>query len=331
MKQSVMLFVFTIVFTIIFTTIIISSLVYDQNAYALRQVAGQITIQITPGETQLIEWGLASDNSNDITTIHLRAEGDGAEFISFVDDSINIEPSKTIFIPVTVSIPDDYPGGITLSPKLYATEFGESGGATVMNIQMLKIPVIIIALNDDDTLHVNWDEINQQEIESTPTISDDGIQQQSIITSDEKPTGFSIVSDDKEPEAKGGGCLIATATYGTELAPQVQMLRELRDDVILSTQSGASFMNFFNSIYYSFSPYIADLQRESPIFREAVKITITPLLYTLSILSHTDINSEYEMVGYGISIIALNVSLYIGVPVIITRKLIRYKNNNVSS
>jgi len=105
------------------------------------------------------------------------------------------------------------------------------------------------------------------------------------------------------------------------------MLREVRDDVILSTQSGASFMNLFNSIYYSFSPYIADLERESPIFREAIKIAITPLLYTLSILQHADIDSESEMLGYGISIIALNVSLYIAVPVIITRKLIRYKNN----
>jgi len=348
MKQFVMIFVFTIVFT----TIILSSFVYDQDAYALRQVAGQITVEIKPGETQSFEWGLASDDPNDTTTIHLRAEGDGAEFISFVNDSIDIEPSKTIFIPVTVSIPDEYPGGITLSPKLYATEFGESGGATIMNIQMLKIPVITIALNEDSSLHVDWDEMNQQ-LESTPTISDndDEPQQQSVITSDDQPTGFSIVSEDKEqtcgagtelvngickiiidaePE-EGGGCLIATATYGTELSSQVQMLRELRDDIIIPTQSGASFMNLFNSIYYSFSPVISDMERENPIFREIVKIAITPLLYTLSILQYTDIDSEYEMLGYGISIIALNVSLYIGVPVIITRKLIRYKKNNVQS
>jgi len=248
MKQSVMLFAFTI----IFTTIIISSLVYDQDAYALRQVAGQITVDIKPGETKSTEWGLASDNPNNITTISLRAEGDGAEFISFENDSIDIEPSKTIFILVTVSIPDDYPGGITLSPKLYATEFGEKGGATVMNIQMLKIPVITISLNEDSTLHVNWDEIKQQKLESAPTISiDDEPQQQSITTSDDQPTGFSIISEDKEqtcgggtklvngicqvitdkePEALGGGCLIATATYGTELSTQVQMLREIRDN-----------------------------------------------------------------------------------------------------
>ncbi len=40
----------------------------------------------------------------------------------------------------------------------------------------------------------------------------------------------------------GGGCLIATATYGTELAPQVQQLRELRDNHLLQTELGTSFI-----------------------------------------------------------------------------------------
>ncbi len=35
----------------------------------------------------------------------------------------------------------------------------------------------------------------------------------------------------------GGGCLIATATFGSELAPQVQQLRELRDGKLLQTNS----------------------------------------------------------------------------------------------
>jgi len=114
----------------------------------------------------------------------------------------------------------------------------------------------------------------------------------------------------------GGGCLIATATYGTELAPQVQMLREIRDDSVLGTQTGAVFMSAFNSFYYSFSPAVADLERQNPMFREIVKVAITPMISTLAILNYVDIDSEYEMLGYGIGIIMMNIGMYIGIPII---------------
>ena len=119
----------------------------------------------------------------------------------------------------------------------------------------------------------------------------------------------------------GGGCLIATATYGSELAPQVQMLREIRDNSVLTTTSGTSFMTAFNQFYYSFSPTIADMERENEVFKETVKIAITPLLTTLSILNYVDIDSEEEILGYGIGIILLNLSMYFVAPAIIIIKL----------
>jgi len=132
------------------------------------------------------------------------------------------------------------------------------------------------------------------------------------------------VPDEKE---KGGGCLIATAAFGSELAPQVQMLREIRDNTVLSTLSGTAFMTGFNEFYYSFSPTIADWERANPIFQDAVRITITPLLMSLSILNHADIDSEEEMLGYGISLIILNLGMYFVAPAIVIVKLTkRFKN-----
>ena len=116
-------------------------------------------------------------------------------------------------------------------------------------------------------------------------------------------------------EKSGGGCLIATAAFGSELSPQVQLLREIRDDSVLSTQSGTSFMMGFNQFYYSFSPTIADWERQNPVFKEAVKLTITPLLTSLSILEYVDVDSESAILGYGIGIILLNIGMYFGVPV----------------
>ncbi|WP_016939694.1 Ig domain-containing protein [Nitrosopumilus sp. SJ] len=116
-------------------------------------------------------------------------------------------------------------------------------------------------------------------------------------------------------ESKGGGCLIATAAYGSEMAPQVQLLREIRDNQLMNTNSGESFMTGFNQIYYSFSPYIADMERENPTFREAVKIGITPLLSSLSIMEFAE--SESQVLGYGIGVILMNVGMYFVAPVML--------------
>lgn len=78
------------------------------------------------------------------------------------------------------------------------------------------------------------------------------------------------------------GCLIATAAFGSELTPQVQYLRNFRDHYILSTASGSAFMNTFNSIYYSFSPQVADYEREQPWLQATVKAGLYPLFGILS-------------------------------------------------
>jgi hypothetical protein len=119
----------------------------------------------------------------------------------------------------------------------------------------------------------------------------------------------------------GGGCLIATAAFGSELAPQVQLLREIRDNTILQTKSGSIFMTGFNQFYYSFSPAVADYERENTTFKEAVKLTLTPLLTSLTLLQYADIDSESEMLGYGISIILLNIGMYFVAPAVLITKI----------
>ena len=102
------------------------------------------------------------------------------------------------------------------------------------------------------------------------------------------------------------------------MAPQVQFLREIRDNKVMSTESGASFMSGFNEFYYSFSPAVADYERENPAFKEAVKLGLTPLISSLAILEHAD--SEEEILGYGISLIILNIGMYIAAPAMLIYK-----------
>ena len=185
--------------------------------------------------------------------------------------------------------------------------------------------------NDDDVLFECNSTLGQQAMFGTKIqkLTQEGyleifiIQNQKIISQGSTEENFGEVyltdnclsNSNSAPIPVGGGCLIATATYGSEMAPQVQQLRELRDNQLLQTKSGTAFMNTFNDIYYSFSPTIADYERENPLFKEAVKLAITPMISTLTLMENA--NSESEVLSIGISVIALNLAMYIGAPAIV--------------
>jgi hypothetical protein len=86
-------------------------------------------------------------------------------------------------------------------------------------------------------------------------------------------------------------------------------------------------MKSFNDVYYSFSPYIADMERENPVFKEMVKIAITPMISSLSILNYVDMDSESSVLGYGISLIILNLGMYLGIPIVGILKLYQFRKN----
>jgi peptide/nickel transport system substrate-binding protein len=110
------------------------------------------------------------------------------------------------------------------------------------------------------------------------------------------------------------GCLIATAAFDSELAPQVQALRDFRDGIALKTAAGASFMSVFNSVYYSFSPQVADYEREQPWLKGAVRASVYPLLGILdlstAVYDALAFNEEAAIVGAGVAASSLIGLLY---------------------
>jgi len=206
---------------------------------------------------------------------------------SWFSPSPNVQPEKT-------TNPD-------------TSSFGETDKITI------KIPAIFVNPEIDPQIYIDrynnkpeyreWFDTNYPQYDSI-----------------EQAVGISTSSESSE-----GGCLIATATYGSEMALEVQQLREIRDNSLLQTKSGTQFMQYFNDVYYSFSPYIADYERENPVFKEMVKLAITPMISSLSILNYVDMDSEESVLGYGISLIILNVAMYVGIPILAVMRLI--KNN----
>jgi len=92
-------------------------------------------------------------------------------------------------------------------------------------------------------------------------------------------------------------CLIATAAYGSPLSPQVQALRNFRDELVLKTFAGSQFMKAFNAWYYSFSPSIAHVISKSPSLAAVVRILIYPLVGILQVAAaaHTMSGSNSQL------------------------------------
>lgn len=120
------------------------------------------------------------------------------------------------------------------------------------------------------------------------------------------------------------GCLIATAAFGSELAPQVQFLRGFRDNHILTTASGSSFMNVFSAWYYSFSPQVADYERQQPWLQGSLRVAIHPLLGILQTAekAYTVIPGEYGSIAAGLVASSLIGAVYFS-PVAIAIRQVR--------
>ncbi len=128
---------------------------------------------------------------------------------------------------------------------------------------------------------------------------------------------------------KKSGCLIATATYGSELSPEVMFLRGFRDNIVLNTFAGRSFMVVFNEFYYSFSPIVASIISNNQALRGTTKILLYSLIGILHISSTTytifEFNPEIGVVVSGLIACSLIALTYLLPPILAVNYFTKYK------
>lgn len=95
------------------------------------------------------------------------------------------------------------------------------------------------------------------------------------------------VEEKEVTEEEKKGCIVATATYGSELSPEVQFLRDFRDNTVLNTFAGSSFMTVFNAWYYSFSPRVVSTIAVNQALRGFMKFLLYPLIRLLHLSETT--------------------------------------------
>jgi hypothetical protein len=113
------------------------------GALALQQVAGTVGATISPGQSKTLSWYLIDDTGSPVN-VTISSSGTGSEFLQY-PSTMTLRPNVLETVPVTVTIQDGYTGAAYLSPYMFATQFGDTGGSTVINIQMKK--VLSIAVN----------------------------------------------------------------------------------------------------------------------------------------------------------------------------------------
>ena len=113
-------------------------------------------------------------------------------------------------------------------------------------------------------------------------------------------------------------CLIATATYGSALSPEVQFLRDFRDHRVLKTNAGSNFMLAFNAWYYSFSPIVARFIAEHSLARSVALVVLNPLIAILragaAAFDLTPGNPEAAAVVSGLVVSSVVGITYLSVP-----------------
>ena len=90
-------------------------------------------------------------------------------------------------------------------------------------------------------------------------------------------------SNPPETQPTQRGCIIATAAYGSELAPEVFYMRYVRDKLMGSTRIGGTLVHAFNAFYYSWSPSLARIIAASELLQVVFRVLLLPLVSIIHI------------------------------------------------
>ena len=90
-----------------------------------------------------------------------------------------------------------------------------------------------------------------------------------------------------------GGCFIATAAYGTPMAEEIEILREFRDEYLLTNPVGKGLVDF----YYKVSPPIAEFITEHPSLKPIVRAELLTAVVMSTIAVNTTPAEKMAMIG----------------------------------
>jgi len=110
-----------------------------------------------------------------------------------------------------------------------------------------------------------------------------------IIDEQKSPDVYEVL----KPKWSGPGCFIATAAYGTPMAEEIQILREFRDEYLLTNPVGQGLVEF----YYKVSPPMAEFITEHPSLKTIVRAVLMPAVAMSMVVVNTTPAEKTVMIG----------------------------------
>ncbi len=293
----------------------VSGLPADATASFHRISSRKSKMEITAGQTT--------------GTFKLRVKGQSNGVIRYVYISLEIKEKPVETPTITATTPQPKPPmpfnfSLYISPKQALLKPGETTAFTIVATHLSGEPrelsFEVTGLPPDFTYS-----FSPEKITPTGTVT-------LTVTAGSTTGSFAL-----NVKAMGGGviktvwalikvsgetkrkCVIATATYGSELSEEVQFLRSFRDNYVMSSYAGKNFMEAFNSFYYSFSPYIAEAIERNMFLKQIARACIYPLILTLKVTSSLSglfvhMNGEVATLALGVSASVLLGIIYLTPP-----------------
>jgi hypothetical protein len=122
----------------------------------------------------------------------------------------------------------------------------------------------------------------------------------------DKASADTLEPGEEPPDKPGDACFIATAAYGTPLAEEIEVLRQFRDEYLLTNPPGRLFV----SVYYRSSPPLADFIDDHPALKPMVRTGLSPAVALTTVVVNTTSAQKLAIVG-GLTLVSVALAVWL--------------------
>lgn len=285
---------------------------------------GPASFTASPGD-QLHSYIDIGNIGNVTARITFQCSGEMSKWITFERNSFTLPKAESVRVDVRIGIPIDAFGG-TYSGEVSvdavddaAYSGGQFGGIShLYNSKTYQIGVSGTPRTATTSTTTRTETTGAATSATTSVVTS---ATSSLTTTASAETTETVTTG--QPSSPPSRCVIATAAYGSDVAPDVVYMRYVRDKLIGSTPTGRGLVDGFNAFYYSWSPSLAERIAGNGLLRAIFRVLLLPLVGIVHITALTFMgmasmteNADVASVVAFVAAAAMTLTIYVVLPVV---------------